>query len=230
MTDEIKELLELFKEHLSKDKDIAKKLELLNGGEMDYSKILEYSSAISHILVDTIAEYYPQEIKSIVEAIKNTDVCREFYNDLDNYVYSAQNLINKNYGLGIKAVKTKRPNQIVEQGGEETGDFGEFVKNLKEKCELASNKRVDTIQQANAKYQSRAGYGITVSRMYDGKGLSDGRTCEWCLDRVGSNIPYESAYRRGMFQRHEGCHCVIEYNNNGFVTTQNSKGGRNSWK
>ena len=29
-------------------------------------------------------------------------------------------------------------------------------------------------------------YGVTVSRIYDGKGLSDGRTCKFCMERVGS--------------------------------------------
>ena len=31
-----------------------------------------------------------------------------------------------------------------------------------------------------------------------------------------------------MFQRHEGCHCVIEYNNNGEKTRQYTK-GKNNW-
>ncbi len=33
----------------------------------------------------------------------------------------------------------------------------------------------------------------------------------------------------GMFQRHEGCYCMVEYNNNGAKTYQFFNGGRNSW-
>ncbi len=92
------------------------------------------------------------------------------------------------------------------------------------------NSRVDDIEKINAEFQSDAGYKRTVPRYYDGVGLSEGRVCEWCLDKCGVDVPYDEAYEQGMFARHEGCGCIIEYNNNGERSYQSSKGGFDSWK
>ncbi len=88
---------------------------------------------------------------------------------------------------------------------------------------------MDDIEKINAEFQSDAGYKRTVPRYYDGVGLSEGRVCEWCLDKCGVDVPYDEAYEQGMFARHEGCGCIIEYNNNGERSFQSSKGGFDSW-
>lgn len=76
----------------------------------------------------------------------------------------------------------------------------------------------------NAENASATGLEVTVTRTYDGVGLSNGRECKWCKDRECTNATLEEAYRIGAFQRHEGCECIIEYRSNkGIRTIQTGK-------
>ena len=63
----------------------------------------------------------------------------------------------------------------------------------------------------NASAHESAGLRVTVTRVYDGVGLSNGRTCQWCLDRFGEDMTYQEAYDKGAFQRHPGCGCELYY-------------------
>jgi len=72
-------------------------------------------------------------------------------------------------------------------------------------------KSVDDSIQKNAENASNAGLETFVTRRYDGVGLSGGRTCQWCLDRCGEDMPYREAQEKGAFQRHPGCGCELLY-------------------
>lgn len=63
----------------------------------------------------------------------------------------------------------------------------------------------------NASNAANVGFGTYVTRRYDGVGLDGGRECQWCLDRCGERVPYQEAVGRGMFERHPGCGCEIDY-------------------
>lgn len=89
-------------------------------------------------------------------------------------------------------------------------------------------KGIDHVLQKNAEAAENAGMEVKVSRKYDGKGLSGGRACEWCLERECDDLSYQEAYDLGAFERHEGCGCVITYTSaRGELTWQNKKGGWN---
>lgn len=70
---------------------------------------------------------------------------------------------------------------------------------------------VDRMLSANAEAADNVGLETRISRTYDGKGLSGGRVCEWCLERECDELPYEEAKAQGAFERHPGCGCVIVY-------------------
>lgn len=92
--------------------------------------------------------------------------------------------------------------------------------------ENAVQKVNDDSLRENASNANGAGLGVRVSRKYDGVGLSDGRECQWCLDRECNNVTLQEAYEIGAFQRHPGCGCEIEYiSEKGIITVQNQKGG-----
>lgn len=92
-------------------------------------------------------------------------------------------------------------------------------------------KTMDDSMGQNAKAADNVGLEVKVSRKYDGVGLSKNRKCQWCLDRECSNLPYKEAYARGVFQRHENCHCEIEYvSAKGEISRQTRKGGRDRWE
>lgn len=96
--------------------------------------------------------------------------------------------------------------------------------------ENAVRKANDDSLMENASNASGAGLEVRVSRTYDGVGLSGGRECQWCLDRQRDNATLEEAYSIGMFQRHPGCGCIIEYiSMRGTKTYQTGKSGPNDW-
>lgn len=93
-----------------------------------------------------------------------------------------------------------------------------------------SAKIVDDSLKGNAEFADRAGLEIRVTRVYDGVGLSNGRQCQWCLERCGNDMTLAEAYEKGAFQRHPGCGCEISYTSKKGVTrTQSWSGGRESW-
>ena len=229
MTDELQKAWDLFLENVKNSNKAQKLMKAIGNSSATYIDAQEYSSLLSDLLVQSVSEIYPTNSSDVLKTLKDSYFCKNYFSHIDNYVYSMQKAMNQANNIGLNAVKPSLKTQLVNDDTVYTDNYDLDIKRYKDLVELSGNKRVDTIQQANAKFQDKAGYGITVSRKYDGRGLSDGRTCEWCLERVGSNVPYKQAVSRGMFQRHEGCHCIIEYNNNGEKTRQYSMGSRYSW-
>lgn len=230
MNDEVKKAWNLFLEHVQKNSEVQKLMKAVGNRTATYAEALEYSSLLSKLLVESASEIYPKDSQKVLEMLKNSQYCKNYFNHVDKYLYDLQSSLNKDSGLGMKPVKMIKYNQLLDQSVSSSDDYKADIEKYKSKAELSANKHVDTYQQYNAKTQNKAGYKVTVSRTYDGRGLSDGRTCKFCMERVGSKIPYPQAVKKGMFQRHEGCHCVIEYNNNGEKSYQTKKGGLKSWK
>lgn len=227
---DITDIWESFIQQIASHKKIKELSKKLENGKATYSEAQEYSSVLSNCLVNFISKEFPTDSSQVLEALENATICKKFFNQIDDYTYSMQNSLNTSNNIGLNAVKVVKPKQIINDAFNLPNDYDKAIDDLSSQAELSANKHIDTIQQANAKFQSKAGYEVTVSRTYDGRGLSDKRSCKWCLERVGHNVPYKQAVSRGMFQRHEGCHCVIAYNNNGEKSYQASKGGRDSWK
>lgn len=230
MNDEVKKAWNLFLEHVQKSSEVQKLMKAVGSGTATYAEALEYSSLLSKLLVESASEVYPNDSQKVLGMLKNTQYCRNYFNHVDKYLYDLQSSLNKGSGLGMKPVKMIKYNQLLDQSVSSSDDYKADIEKYKSKAELSANKHVDTYQQYNAKTQTKAGYKVTVSRTYDRVGLSDKRVCTWCLERAKSNVPYDEAFKNGMFQRHEGCHCIIEYNNNGEKSYQTSKGGINSFQ
>ena len=230
MNDEVKKAWNLFLEHVQKNHEVQKLMKAVGNGTATYAEALEYSSLLSKLLVESASEVYPNDSQKVLGMLKNTQYCRNYFNHVDKYLYDLQSSLNKDSGLGMKPVKMIKYNQLLDQSVSSSDDYKADIEKYKSKAELSANKHVDTYQQYNAKTQTKAGYKVTVSRTYDGVGLSDKRACTWCLERAKSNVPYDEAFKNGMFQRHEGCHCIIEYNNNGEKSYQTSKGGGKSFQ
>ena len=230
MNDEVKKAWNLFLEHVQKNSEVQKLMKAVGSGTATYAEALEYSSLLSKLLVESASEIYPEDSQKVLEMLKNSQYCKNYFNHVDKYLYDLQSSLNKDSGLGMKPVKMVKYNQLLDQSVSSSDDYEADIEKYKSKAELSANKHVDTYQQYNAKTQAKAGYKVTVSRTYDRVGLSDKRACTWCLERAKSNVPYDEAFKNGMFQRHEGCHCIIEYNNNGEKSYQTVKGGLKSWK
>ena len=75
----------------------------------------------------------------------------------------------------------------------------------------AVQKYYDDFQRENAQLRAELGLETTVVRVYDGVGLKGGKEpCQWCMDREGV-WTYDEAISNGVFERHPGCGCTIEY-------------------
>ncbi len=229
MNDEIEKSWNLFLKSVQRNSEAQKLMKAVGNGTATYAEALEYSSLLSKLLVESVSEIYPTDSQKVLDTLKNVQFCKNYFNHIDKYLYDLQTSLNKGNNLGMKPVRMIRHNQLLEQDIFSSKDYKTDLARYKSKAELSSNKHVDTYQQLNAKIQNETGYKVTVSRTYDGVGLSDKRTCTWCLKRAKSNVPYDEAFKNGMFQRHEGCHCIIEYNNNGEKSYQTKKGGRKSF-
>lgn len=72
-------------------------------------------------------------------------------------------------------------------------------------------RSVDDTESINADASNNLGLETTVVRKYDGIGLHDGKDpCQWCINKAGS-WTYDDAKANGVWARHEGCGCTIEY-------------------
>ena len=229
MNDEIKKAWELFLKSVKKSSEAQKLIKKISSGSVSYQEAQKYSSLLSELLVNSTSEVFLNDSEQVLNALRNTQFCQNYFRQVDSYLNDVQKAINIENDINLNPVKPIVPKQLLDQSVRSSDDYISDIRNFANKVELSSNKHVDTYQQKNAKFQNDAGYGVTVSRTYDGRGLSDGRTCKFCMERVGFKIPYPQAVKKGMFQRHEGCHCVIEYNNNGKKTYQSGKGGQKSF-
>ena len=89
------------------------------------------------------------------------------------------------------------------------GSLGKLIVNEIVTAALQSS---DKSMKENASAAENTGLEVRVTRTYDGIGVHNRKdTCQWCLDRCGTNMTLEQAYAKGAFQRHPGCGCIIEY-------------------
>lgn len=88
---------------------------------------------------------------------------------------------------------------------------------LAEEIDRHSLELVDKNQKKNADFLMNSGINVTISRTYDGVGLrrftKHAESCSWCLARTGTKSfkSTTEAGDSGIFARHRGCHCVIDY-------------------
>ena len=169
--------------------------------------------------------YYNIAQKTLGQALEDE------YGLVSDAAYRAQQAVNDAAGIGIKPIKPEfnrnRADGLIDllSGAEVISDeswvLGEPVVNF-------SQNIVDESIKKNAGFQEQAGLDVRVIRKYDGVGLHDRDTpCQWCLSRAGS-FSYDEAMSLGVFQRHEGCGCTIEYTSKKGVTTR-STSRRSGW-
>ena len=173
MNDEVKKAWNLFLEHVQKSSEVQKLMKAVGNGTATYAEALEYSSLLSKLLVESASEVYPNDSQKVLGMLKNAQYCRNYFKHVDKYLYDLQSSLNKDSGLGMKPVKMVKYNQLLDQSVSSSDDYKADIEKYKSKAELSANKHVDTYQQYNAKTQAKAGYKVTVSRTYDGVGLSD---------------------------------------------------------
>lgn len=173
------------------------------------------------------------ELRQVMQAL-----FRENHDTVNQKTAAAIQKLSSEAGVGLKARRSSYdPSAANTIAGDISGrgSIGEGIDAAKNDILLQSQKTADRTMQMNAEFQSRAGMQVLVSREYDNVGVhttdkSGKDECLWCLSRCGSDVPYQEAYAKGMFERHPGCGCVITYKSSkGTYTQGKGQWENNSW-
>lgn len=223
-----------FERTIASDKATARFYAKLRDGTASYADATAFANRSGRILAETCGEQLemffgeggipPDAIAQLMPP-----VLREECETVLKNSSQVQKSINKKAGLQLNPVDVPvndgRISGLVTHM-EETGiqkESGELIANL-------AMSHVDDTILSNAEFQSRSGLRVTVSRYYDDVGVNH-RTedCQWCLDRTGVDVPYREAKSRGMFERHPGCNCTLEYHTEK-RTDRQTNWTRNEWR
>lgn len=145
------------------------------------------------------------------------------YKNVNLYGTMQQNFADKKARLSIRVVQGQTPEvrarQVMEMAVNSVTQ--EELRNaLTDPVITTARKYYDDFLRENAKLRDELGLETTVVRVYDGVGLKGGKEpCEWCIAREGV-YSYEDAVANGVFERHPGCGCTIEYHTSRGVEVQ----------
>lgn len=96
--------------------------------------------------------------------------------------------------------------------------------------DTTSRKFLDAADRKNVEDASAAGLETRVIRSYDDVGLHGGKDdCEFCKSREGE-WSYQDAISHGVFQRHPGCECEIDYKTQKGTWQRQANWKSNQWK
>ena len=192
----------------------------INNGTATFQDANIYASMVGGFMADAMKEnlildelpgkrlYSNIARKTIGEGLKDT------YGIVSAAAKVAQAEHNAAAKIGLKPVQpkleTKRVDNIVNKAAAAKTQQ-ELNAMLETAVPTFARQVVDDTQKANARQHNKAGLAVKVEREYDGVGLHDGTdVCDWCLQRAGT-WTYDKAMANGVFERHEGCGCIITY-------------------
>lgn len=186
-------------------------------GSATYKEAYKYASRCGELLSEVLKQQLTEDVLpngtlyyNIAERTLGTAL---YYNSqlISEACEQVQNAINQAAGVNLKAVSVPADKDLINMVVNMAAHSDDYQEVLGEPVVNVSRKVVDNNLKANAKFQNKVGLDVRVEREYDGVGLHDGRdTCTWCLDRAGS-WTYDKAIANGVFERHEGCGCIIDY-------------------
>ena len=158
------------------------------------------------------ADVYASTIKEVLYKIAP---------NMDDDILAAIEAIQKNKnvaaGLGIKPLTEVPSTNELAVIGEQLD--GKKISDIKELLITYAEKVVDLSQQANMDFAMSSGMNVRVTRKYDRVGLRRGtknaEPCDWCIERSVTKEFSNSreASASGIFARHDGCGCTIDYEN-----------------
>lgn len=211
-----KKIQETYNTKIAQDKGVARFYAKLRDGTATYADALTFAKKTGEALYDACnAEMLaffpdggipPEAIADLMPPALKAQ-CREV---LDNAA-QVQKGINRKAGVGLNPVNVEVSEDRVTGLVTHLQEYG-ITKEAKGLIVNLAQSQVDKTAHKNADFQTKSGMRVTVSRFYDDVGVNHRtETCKWCMDRTGVDIPYKIAYNRGMFERHPGCGCTIEY-------------------
>lgn len=151
---------------------------------------------------------------------------KEMHSRVSTAARTVQSRINRSAGIGLNPLTAEYDPEVVRQIAQnivEGGALGDIQKDIAN----AACKEVDETARKNMEAQDRSGLEVKIIRRYDGVGVHNGKdVCQWCLDREGEFDSYADAFNAGVFERHPGCGCTVEYH---VGRTHSFRGADGSW-
>ena len=192
-------LVERFWEEYEKNEELQA---LKNKQNPDHSDSNRYAELIGELVKKLIREYKNDDedfTLSDEEYKEIKELERTSAKEIKYYTYLAQESLNKRADINMKAVKTRYSENRL-KGLLAVGSLALLSTGSKN---FLQSVNTDIIQ-VNAEKQAKAGFNAKVVRR------TEPNCCSWCASLAGTYTP-EEAKAKGIYARHEGCVCTIDF-------------------
>jgi hypothetical protein len=232
MDDIAKKAKSVYLRLIENDAELIHLRKLIESGKASYEAAQKYSERSGQLAKKAISQVSNGDL-TITQDILNP-ILEANYQDILNVASQAQNVIYETANVNLKPATVAYDNTYAEDISsklESYDDVDEALNVMENTFISASQNYVDEIGRRSAKFMDEAGINVLVSREYDDVGVhttdkGGGDVCHWCLERCGTDVPYDEAYDMGMFERHPGCGCIITYTTKRGVVIQ----GKGDWE
>ena len=232
MDDIVQKAKSVYLQLIENDTELKRLRKSIESGKASYDAAQKYSERSGQLAKKAISQVSNGDL-TITQEILNP-ILEANYQDILNVASQAQNVIYETANVNLKPATVAYDNTYAEDISsklESYDDVDEALNVMENTFISASQNYVDEIGRRSAKFMDEAGINVLVSREYDDVGAhatdkGGGDVCHWCLERCGTDVPYDEAYDMGMFERHPGCGCIITYTTKRGVVIQ----GKGDWE
>lgn len=217
----IEEVRKTYKDKKAADL-VFKRLFAAAKGSSDYTEAYEFAKRAGHDLEDAIIENWAALMQdSEVFASTAKQLLKGVVPDMNEDILKACEQIqdNKNAAAGMRIKPQTAVADPYDLNRIAEGLDGKKMSALDGVLATHACKTVDSTERANMDFAMGTGYEIKVKRTYDGVGLrrktKHAEKCSYCLERAGTRTfdNTRAVNSSGIFARHEGCGCTIDYEN-----------------
>ena len=232
MNDIVQKAKSVYLRLIENDTELIRLRKSIESGKASYEAAQKYSERSGQLAKKAISQVSNGDL-AVTQEILNP-ILEANYQDVLNVASQAQNVIYETAKVNLKPATVSYDNTYekdISAKLENYDDVDEALNVIENTFISASQNYVDEIGRRSAKFMDESGINVLVSREYDDVGVhttdkGGGDVCQWCLDRCGTDVPYDEAYEMGMFERHPGCGCIITYTTKRGVVIQ----GKSDWE
>ena len=232
MNDIVQKAKSVYLRLIENDTELIRLRKSIESGKASYEAAQKYSERSGQLAKKAISQVSNGDL-TVTQEILNP-ILEANYQDVMNITSQAQNVIYEAANVNLKPATVSYDNTYAEDISaklENYDDVDEALNVMENTFISASQNYVDEIGKRSAKFMDESGINVLVSREYDDVGVhttdkGGGDVCHWCLERCGTDVPYDEAYDMGMFERHPGCGCIITYTTKRGVVIQ----GKGDWE
>lgn len=232
MNDIVQKATAVYLRLIENDTELIRLRKSIESGKASYEAAQKYSERSGQLAKKAISQVSKGDV-TVIQEILNP-ILEANYQDILNVASQAQNVIYEAAKVNLKSATVSYDNTYADSISSKFDNYDDVDDALNAAENLfisASQNYVDEIGRRSAKFMDESGINVLVSREYDDVGVhttdkGGGDVCHWCLERCGTDVPYDEAYEMGMFERHPGCGCIITYTTKRGVVIQ----GKGDWE